>query len=558
MAARGRLLLSCFTLGALLLVASPPEAAADKYIVVMDIEGERGKRIKTSLTRMVKSQHKVMRDSNYHDMARRLRAKKLIPVNVKKVCASLKADGLIDGTLVKMDGRYRLTLRVRSGATGAITKTIPMFINQPSISDTMYDKLEERLLMALDDLPSLDGGGAKGKNKKRIDDDDDFEDDDEPVARVDRRADKKRAAEEKKRAAEEKKRAAAERKAEDKKARAEAARKKKEEDDERRRAARVKKVSRDEDDDLDDDDPDDEGEADDDDDEPSPRRAAMKDAGDDDDGPTASVDRGATPSAPTSPRTTPVLLHAGMSFIGRSLTFRHAGDEADRPLGYQGSPVPGIFAEGEIYPMAFGGERGGLANVGIGFVADRVLVLNSAVDDGMDGLALLATRQSRYGASLLYRHNFGSGPDGVSLTASVGYTKLSFVIDKAAAPEGVIVDVPNVSYAFADPGLGVRIPIAGPLSALVEGKFLAVLDTGEIQQPTQYGAATVTGFDGDAGLEYRIGQNFLARAGARLVLMGYAFKGTGTLTDRKQDGEVDVGGAADRYLGGYLTAGYAF
>ena len=554
MAARGRLLLSCVALGALLLVAAPPEAAADKYIVVMDIEGERGSRIKTSITRMVKSQHEVMRDSNYHTMARRLRAKKLIPVHVKKVCAALKADGVIDGTLVKDDGRYRFTLRLRSGATGAIIKTIPMYINQPSISDTMYDKIEERLLAAIDGLPSLEGG-KKRRGPERVDEDEDFEE--EP--RVDRKAERKRAAEEKRRAA-------AERKAAEKEARAEAARKKKEEAEERRRA-RVRKASaRDEVDeeaedeggldDLDEEDPLDGDQAEDDE---EPRRTAMRDAGeDDDDEPDASVEAEVSPSAPTSPRTTPVLLHAGVSFVGRNLSFSYAGDEADRPLGYQGNPVPGIFAEGEIYPMAFSNKRGVLANLGVGFVADRVLRLNSAVDDGMGGTALLTTRQSRYGASLLYRHNFGDGPRGVSLTASVGYTKLSFVIDKEAAPAGVIVDVPNVSYAYADPGLGVRIPITGPLAALVEGKFLAVLDTGEIQDPNQYGAATVTGFDADAGLEYRIGEHFLARAGARFVMMGYAFKGTGTLTDRDENGEVDVGGASDRYLGGYVTAGYAF
>jgi hypothetical protein len=98
----------------------------------------------------------------------------------------------------------------------------------------------------------------------------------------------------------------------------------------------------------------------------------------------------------------------------------------------------------------------------------------------------------------------------------------------------------------------------GPIAGIVEAKFLAVLDTGEIQQPTQYGAAKVTGVDADGGVEMRFGQHFLARAGARLLFMGYDFKGTGAMTDRDGNGETDVGGAADRYLGGYLTAGYLF
>ena len=253
-----------------------------------------------------------------------------------------------------------------------------------------------------------------------------------------------------------------------------------------------------------------------------------------------------------------MLLAAGVSFTGRRLRFNYSGDPAAAPPGYRGKTVPGAYLNAEVYPLAFTGQRGIGANLGIGAVFDRVLSLKSAVDDGAGGTTTVPTRESRYGARVMYRHNVGDGPTGLSLVASAGYNKMAFVIAKGQAPDGVIVDVPNVVYTYIDPGLGARIPITGRLSALLDARFLAVLDTGEIQKPEQYGTATVTGADLDGALEYGVGDHFLVRAGARVLFMGFAFKGTGALTDRDANTMTDVGGASDRYLGGYVLGGYSF
>lgn len=611
MAARGQLFVAFAVLGgALLPFVRQAEAASDKYIVLLDIEGERSPRLKKSISRMVKEQYKVMEGSSYKDAARRLRAEKLTPTNVKKVCGYLEVDGIIDGTLVKEDGRYKFTLRLRSAVTGAISKKIPMFINQPSLSQNMADQLEERLLAAIADLPRA-GGGTKIKNKSKFSDEEDEDADVAPVVKGkkgkkgkasdddedldDEEAEPKKMTKAEKRAAEKKAKAAAlaEKKAEEKAAREEAAREKKEREKAEKELAKKKKKAKADDEEEDEDeaedeeavaskkgkkdkkkktaaaDEEDEDEAVDEDEEDAadedadePKRAAMRDAGEDEDdatNPDLGLEKSAaSPSAATGVRTTPLLINAGMSFVGRNLTFKSSAPVDQRPQGYKGKTVPGVYATGELYPMSFAGASGALGNVGIGFVADRVIKLNSSVSDGMDGTTLLPTKQSRYGANLRYRHNFGSGPKGVSLWGAVGYNRMTFSIDRSGAPDNVIVDVPNTAYSYVDPTLGVRVPVAGPVSALAEGKFMAVLGTGEIQGPEQYGAATVTGFDGDLGLEYALGDHFLARAGARLILIGYSFKGNGELSDRDANGEADVGGASDRYLGGYVTAGYAF
>jgi len=591
---RDRRLLLFLLMAGLALLVLPPTAAAAKYIVVLDVEGERTPRLKKAIARMVKSQHKMMDASAYLRASKRLRAEKLTPNNVKKVCDYLEVDGVIDGTLVKKDGRYKFTLRLRSGATGAITKKIPMYINQPGLSDNMAGQLEQRLLVAIDDLPRSGKSGKAKPREEMEDEEDDLGDEEDDKPRGMTKAERRRQARERlkeKRAAERaaKDRAARDRAARDRAqrdAKSDRARKAQDRADRQRelreekaraRAERKRKAKerrdrrddRDEDEDFEEEDVrDDEDLAEEDDfedeEDDKPRRSASRDDRredeDDEQDPVASarVSVDSSQGGTTSIRTTPVLLLGGASFIGRNLTFSHAGDAADAPAGYQGKPVPGGYVAGEVYPMAFGGKKGTAANIGIGFVADRAVGLKSQVADGMGGATNLATRQSRYGASLRYRHNFGAGDNGVSLYAQVGYTKLSFVLDKASAPAAVVVDVPNVSYGYVDPGAGVRIPIGSKLAALVEGRFLAVLSAGEIQTAEQYGAATITGVDADGAIEYRINEHFLARAGARLVLLGYTFKGNGALIDRNGDGNPDVGGAADRYLGGYLTAGYVF
>ena len=132
MAARGNVL--SIVVGGLLLLpfVRQAEAASDKYIVMLDIEGERSPRLKKSISRMVKEQYKVMEGSSYRDAARRLRAEKLTPTNVKKVCGYLEADGVIDGTLVKAAEQYKFILRLRSCQTGAITKK--KYWLKPSVS----------------------------------------------------------------------------------------------------------------------------------------------------------------------------------------------------------------------------------------------------------------------------------------------------------------------------------------------------------------------------------------------------------------------------------------
>ncbi len=170
----------------------------------------------------------------------------------------------------------------------------------------------------------------------------------------------------------------------------------------------------------------------------------------------------------------------------------------------------------------------------------------------------LPTVQRRYGVGATYRLLLGRSEGSPSVEVKVGYSKSKFKIDKSKIPTGVNLDVPNTIYTWIDPGLRFRMPLGQAAALHAEGRFLAVMGTGEMQKPTQYGAAKVTGFDAEVGMEYWLTSRYLVRAGGRYTALGYDYQGNGVLTDRDGDGAVDVGGALDAYLAGYIAVGAAF
>jgi hypothetical protein len=115
-----------------------------------------------------------------------------------------------------------------------------------------------------------------------------------------------------------------------------------------------------------------------------------------------------------------------------------------------------------------------------------------------------------------------------------------------------------VSYLYVDPGAALRFPFTEALRANAELRFLYAFSAGQIQDAAQYGSSTVLGFDVDAGLELGLGDSFLLRVGARFLGFYERFSGNGAKTDRGGNQMQDVSSAFDRYLGGYLTAGYTF
>jgi len=279
-----------------------------------------------------------------------------------------------------------------------------------------------------------------------------------------------------------------------------------------------------------------------------------KDSDDDDDGTPLSKDELFDALA----RDRAVDLAAGLSVIGRNLSFDVSSGIADEPNGYKGTIVPGAFVQGEVYPLAWNKKKkkGALAGIGASFVVDKVLKITSSLEGGS---VEIPTTQLRWGVGLRYRINLGDKPTGATIKFGVGYNKLAFELDQQMiVDEGLDIDLPNVAYTYIDPGVAARVPISREMALYADGRFLLVTDTGDIASSDAYGAATASGLDFDGGLEYRMGARLLMRVGARYQRIALSFDGTGALSDRNGDSTSDVSAATDQYFGGYAVAGYLF
>jgi len=265
-----------------------------------------------------------------------------------------------------------------------------------------------------------------------------------------------------------------------------------------------------------------------------------------------------TVKAPThSANRDAVRVDFGASAMSRNLTFNSRQfDQA--PKGYKNNPVPGGRLDAELFPFAFGNPNSAAAGLGIGGEFDQTFALNLQ-SSAQPGTKFPVT-QRHFDVGIRYRLAFGSKPTSPTFTISAGYAKHTFVVNRTALMGGTIIDLPDVDYTGYDPGISFRIPIGGSVALMFGGKALLVTSTGAIQTPQQYGQAKVTAGEASVGLDFVFSNRYALRIIGEFAQMGFAFTGGAEMTNNR-DGEPaskDVGGAADRYLGGAATFGVLY
>jgi hypothetical protein len=246
----------------------------------------------------------------------------------------------------------------------------------------------------------------------------------------------------------------------------------------------------------------------------------------------------------------PSLSRRQLSFTSRSF------EEAPRP--YTNSPVPGGRVEADIFPLAFKNPDGLVSGLGIGGEFDQTLSLN--LQSTVQPNTKFPVKQSHWAVGGRFRIVFGKKPTSPSVTLKGGYASRSFTVDRSKLMSGNIIDLPDVGYKGFTGGLEARIPLAGPVALFAGGGGVFVTTTGAIQTAAQYGQAKVTGAEARAGLDIAIGKRLAVKVMGEFTQMGFAFTGTGQMSNNR-DGDPatkDVGGAADRYIGGSLLFGVLY
>jgi hypothetical protein len=471
--------------------------AARKRIVVLDITGPKGAKVQRGVVKLLKKDATIIGKKAYVAAAKQVEGYAPDAGGVSKVARVLQAHGVITGKVSKRGRKYRLTLQIVEGRSGEVVGDgISVALKRGRLNTAARRKLQRELKAVLSDLP--DPASEVPADEPVAAAEGTPEETPETAPPVETPPPPDPAAE----------RAAA------------------------RARARVRARERE-----------------------RRRRVAIAQMK------AGSAELGAVsrPAAPPErdPRDSGIETVAGVSFASRKLDFTIADGLQDVPQGYDGALVPGVYAAAELYPMALLQRRGdGVArDFGISLVVDKVLLIKSRLEGA--GTDSLPTDQLRFGGGVVYRWNFGSAT-GPTLKLGVRYNRLSFSIDETQAEDPAAIEIPDVEYSYLDPGIGFRLPLGDRVALLAEGHYIYVLDAGQIQDPDQYGEASVFAFEGDLGGELKITDNLVARAGARYAQYSLDFEGNGDLTDRTGDGMQDVNAARDRYLGVYATAGVLF
>ena len=253
-----------------------------------------------------------------------------------------------------------------------------------------------------------------------------------------------------------------------------------------------------------------------------------------------------------------VRADLGVSVQNRSVTFTNRQNFAQGPKPYSNSPVPGARLEAEVYPFAFSDPRSPIAGLGIAGEYDHTLSLT--LRTSAEPTVPVAASQSHWSIGVRYRIPFGRTSLSPTLTLGAGVGKRSFTTDRSGLMDPRSLDLPDTAYALFDPGMHLRIPLAAALALTVGGKALLITDAGPIQTPDAYGQATAFGVSAQAGLDIVIGNRFAIRLSGEFVQIGFDFTGNGELSNNRdlEPATQDVGGAADRAIGGAVTFGVLY
>lgn len=578
-------------------VGSVTSAYADrKRVVVLDLDGPSGAKFHAELVKLIKKTHTVVPIGKWNGVAEELSAADSSEKSLRKVARKLKVDAIVEGKIEKRRDEYIIRLKLREGKSGeVIGDSIDTKAEGTRIEGRAQKDLRSELVDAIDNVKSNRSGGGstmedeeprlanaeadeaeddkpakKGKKGKKAAEDDeevvDEDDEDKPdkkgfsrssgdergedrvgfgkKSRLDdetSKADAKKAAQqaklEEEAAAKAAKEAAAKQAAEKDAAAKEAAKKKSEvaRDDEDRDDRKSRKDK---------------------------RTAARRGSDDDDDDSDASAEASGERSGPIdaatalSPGERAVDAVVGLSLTTRRLTFNARANLLARPPKYASrTPAAGGMIDATIYPLAYGHKRSDLLkNIGLNVMYDRVFKLSSK--DPTTGMVYTSS-ESRWAVNGVFRYSFSRTPTSLVVGGTFGYSSQTFSI-----ATGLPNSVPSVKYSMFQPGGFVRypVPVLPKLTVGLDLKAILATNTGEIQQPTQYGTATVFGYDAIVGVDYLVTRNIFARAQFRYESINYDFRGNGEQSNNR-DGDPatqDVMSATDMYVGGTLTAGYLF
>lgn len=243
---------------------------------------------------------------------------------------------------------------------------------------------------------------------------------------------------------------------------------------------------------------------------------------------------------------------AGASLAQRRLTF-------DTRTGFAEVPPRVITlagagrVDGEIYPFALANPGSRLTGLGLAAAYDKTFGLAIKIPKQTVQAPI---NQSHFAIGARYR--FGLGEAG-SVALGLDYVGRHYTADRSGLM-GILLDAPDVDYAAVAPGIAARTPVTETIAVFGGVDGLLMLDTGQIQQSTSYGPATVYGVEATAGVEIAVSRQLGLRVAIEYSQISFSFNNAGVQANSRDSDPTtqDVMGAVDRSIGLAVTLGLVY
>lgn len=233
-------------------------------------------------------------------------------------------------------------------------------------------------------------------------------------------------------------------------------------------------------------------------------------------------------------------IDAGFYYGSRSLT---ADAENIQNVDEYGARSKGFQLHAAVYPFPSQKQNAGLH--GLGFTASLYRSAGSEVGvDTEDTIGNYPVNQNGFALAAHYRQPLGI----VTLDGSVGYGHDNYTLSSDTP-----LDVPDVQYAHLHVGGHIDLNVTERATIGVGGKYLYLLDNGDMSSLDWYGPGVASGLALDASFVIPLPRQLYVRGELAYKRIKTTLDGAGAITE-----EENVLGVVDSTMNGTLNVGIQF
>jgi hypothetical protein len=244
-------------------------------------------------------------------------------------------------------------------------------------------------------------------------------------------------------------------------------------------------------------------------------------------------------------RTSKFLIAGGFGYESRSLTIG-----AENPEGvtqYASVPHKSLQLDASFYPFPTRAWDGIPSGVGFSFSIGHSLGSTVTFDDvDNEEIADYSISQSQWQAGVHYRVALSNT---FAFDGEVGYGQSSYKITDASEN----FEVPDTAYSYLSAGGHIDLAITDHASVGFGGKYLHVLDSGDLSSTDWYGPGKSSGVVLDGNFVIPLPRDLFVRTKLSYSRIKTTFDGVGVITEAE-----GVQDATDSSVGGSVTVGIKF